>query len=171
MTCQHRVYIASQLLALTLLMTGTGLCHAESVYKWVDETGRVHYGDRNQRPTTTQTERIVIDAQAPDPAQPAASADDKASGDNAATDKDATDKDAKDKAAKDKAAAAKPEKPQVSAAEKRKLCSQARSELATITSHGQVREQDKKGNTVYLTEKQRQDRINAANKRIRENCR
>ena len=55
--------------------------------------------------------------------------------------------------------------------EKRKLCNEAKSDLAAINSRGRMREINEKGEYVYLTEQQRQQRISAAKKKQREFCR
>ena len=142
------------LLIITYLGFGSIDAHAGKVYKWVDEHGVVTFGDREQKPESIPAETVKIDSYVPPP-KPAAKADD-------------AEKKAKDAADKQKQAAAEPK---MSPAEKRRLCSQARGDLAAIQAHGQIREKDAKGNLTYLSDEQKQARIKAANKSIKEYCR
>lgn len=135
---------------------------AAQIYKWVDENGVVTFGDIGHRPAQKPSESVNIRV-----AEPSAGTPGK------------PDKTAKpgeeNKPAGDKPADAKKpaenEQPKLSASEKRRLCKQARDDLAVIQSRGQLRESDGKGNTTYLTEQQKQNRIKAINKDIREYCR
>ena len=52
-------------LALLLAITVTGTVFASEIYKWVDEQGQVHYGDRPTGDTTE--ERLSIRSQPTDP--------------------------------------------------------------------------------------------------------
>lgn len=144
------------LLTLMLGNFGTFDAQAAQVYKWVDENGVVTFGDPSQRPESTPGEAVKIDSYVP-PAKPAATAEDEAKKDEQDKTKD-----------KEKQAAAAPKMP---AAEKRKLCAQARADLAAIQARGQVRVQDDKGNLTYLTDEQKQSRIKSINKSIQEYCR
>ena len=121
------------------------------VYKWVDDNGQVHYGEK---PGSTQAEQVQIRTnETTTPRKIKQGEDDKAEG-------------------KDKAEAAKePEQPEMSKKEKRKLCNEAKSDLAAIMSRGRMREINEKGEYIYLTEEQRQDRISAAKKKQKEFCR
>jgi len=144
------------LLVIGFLGSGVIDAHAGKVYKWVDEHGVVTFGDSEQKPQSAPSETVKIDTYVPPP-KPAAKTDDK----------DSDGKDGKDTADKQKQAAAEPK---MSAAEKRRLCTQARSDLATIQAHGQVRVKDAKGNLSYLTDEQKQARLKATNKNIKEYC-
>ena len=55
--------------------------------------------------------------------------------------------------------------------EKRKLCNEAKSDIASINSRGRMREISKDGEYAYLTEEQKQQRLSAAKKKQREYCR
>ena len=63
-----------------------------------------------------------------------------------------------------------PPVPALPASEVKKRCQAARQDLATIQSRGQLRERDEKGNTRYVGEEEKQQRIKAAKKQIREYC-
>lgn len=133
------------------------------VYKWVDENGQVHYGER---PIGTNAERVTIRQNETTKPRQIKTAEDESEGQSAVPpDAEASDGD------KPEVAPAKPEPPKISAQEKRRLCNEAKSDIATITSRGRMREITKKGDYVYLTEQQRQQRLSAARKKQREFCR
>ena len=135
---------------LCALITTSG--HAQ-VYKWVDESGQVHYGDR---PDNIQAEQVKIRQ-------------------NETTTPRAKDEEKldylkdKNKAKSEKAEELKEQK--MTNKEKRKYCNEAKSDLEAIMSRGRVREIDEKGEYTYLTEEQRQKRISAAKKKQNEFCR
>lgn len=142
------------------LILSSGLSHAQ-IYKWVDENGQVHYGSKPQqnnqsvetikiRQNTTTTPRISKEDLAID-----------------AMNK----KEADAERAKQEALRPPPVEQKIPASEKRRLCRQAKDDYAGIMSRGRMRE--RKGTTgeyVYLTEKQRQQRLSAASKKQRKYC-
>ena len=123
------------------------------IYKWVDQDGQIHYGDQPNKPdaekfilrhNTTTTPRAIK------------------------TDKEA------DEEKKTETATAEPTEPvekKIPAAEKRKLCNEAKSDVTAISSRGRMREVNAKGEYVYLSEKQRQQRISTAKKKQNKYCR
>ncbi|VAW50301.1 Exonuclease SbcC [hydrothermal vent metagenome] len=125
------------------------------VYKWVDDNGQVHYGERRgnvdaEKVTIRQNETTkprVIEK----------------------TEEDI--KAEKEKAKKEAEKAKEPEKPKISKKNKRKYCNEAKGDLTAINSRGRMREINAKGEYNYLTEKQRQQRIKAAQKKQRKFCR
>ena len=132
------------------------------VYKWTDENGQVHYGER---PMNADAEKIKIRQNETTKPRIATKAEDE-DGKNS----DSKNPDGKD----DKKTAEKapePVEPTISKKEKRKLCAQAKSDIASISSRGRMREINKKGEYNYLSEKQRQQRLSAAKKKLREYCR
>ena len=144
-------FISSFLTASFCLIVLSPL-HA-GVYKWVDENGQVHYGEQ---PGNTGAEKVTIR--------------------NNETTKprsvNKVEEDAKsDKKNKDPQAEAPLVEVEPSKKEKRKLCNEAKSDLAAINSRGRVREINEKGEYTYLSEPQRQQRISAAKKKQREFCR
>ena len=143
---------------------------AGQIYKWVDENGVVTFGDKSQRPTMAPAERVDIKVQ---PASPNAANKTGKDSDTAETDTPAgaQQDETQDKQQEQAKPPVAEEKPKMPVAEKRKRCKQARTDLAVIQSRGQVRESDGKGNTVYLSDEQKQNRIKALNKNIREYCR
>jgi dsRNA-specific ribonuclease len=151
-TVMSKKSLLNSIIALLLcaLISAPGLAQ---VYKWVDESGQVHYADR---PETTQAEQVKIRQ-------------------NETTTPRAKDKEKidylkdKNKAKSEQAEELKEQK--MSNKEKRKLCNEAKSDLQAIMSRGRVREINEKGEYTYLTEEQRQQRISAARKKQKEFCR
>jgi len=118
------------------------------VYKWVDENGQVHYGEQ---PGNAGAEKVTIRQ-------------------NETTKPRVIKKDDKENTAKPVKNPAKPEPLKVSKKQKRRRCNEAKNDLALIASRGRMRELNKKGEYVYLTDPQKQQRITAAKKKQREFC-
>jgi hypothetical protein len=57
--------------ASILTLAASGIAFAGDIYKWVDEDGHVHYGDK---PVGAQSERMAIQSTPTDPARIAAQA-------------------------------------------------------------------------------------------------
>ena len=133
-----------------------------AVYKWVDENGQVHYGDQ---PQEFAAERMKIRTDETTELRPIKNPEQQDE------EKSGTDN-SKDEKQNDTAEQpAKPETPAISMKEKRRLCKEAKTDIAAINSRGRVREINAKGEYHYLSEKQRQQRLSAARKKQRENCR
>ena len=151
----HYIILKSAVL-ITILSSAISASPVNAkVYKWVDENGQVHYGEK---PGNSQAEQVQIrtnETTAP-----------------RAIDKSKVDYyEGKDKDKQETEATAPPEEPKISKKEKHKLCNEAKSDLAAIMSRGRMREVDEKGEYIYLTEEQRQERISAAKKKQKEFCR
>jgi hypothetical protein len=131
---------------------------AGPIYKWVDKNGTVTFGA--EPPESTPAQPVTVDTYVPP--TPDATAD-KPDGKNTGN----TDKNDKKKAAKTQ----KPAKPEMSAAQRRSLCQQARNDLAALQAHGQIRQKDANGNISYLSDQQKQNRINNDNRDIQQYCR
>lgn len=124
------------------------------VYKWVDENGQVHYGEQ---PGNTGAEKITIRQNETTKPRPINKTEEAAESGKKNTGEQAEE-------------FGEWEEVPASKKEKRKLCNEAKSDLAAINSRGRMREINEKGEYVYLTEPQRQQRISAAQKKQREFC-
>lgn len=154
LTRSARAVTAFTATTLCMAFFSIGTAHATKVYRWVDENGVVTYGDSSHRPDSSPSEMLKVEAPTP-----AASSDKK-------TDADKT------KAAKKPADKPKPpEEPKMSAAEKRKLCAQARNDMTVIQSRGRLREVDDKGNVTAMTDEQKQARLKLTRNDITAYCR
>ena len=139
-----------------MLIAGLGLAEGTAiagVYKWVDEQGQVHYGERPEgqdaekmtirsNETTTPREIKSDDKDADEHAEPEAEQAEKA-----------------------------PVEKYVPAYEKQRMCREANTDIANISSRGRMREVDSQGNYRYLTEQERQQRLSAARKKQAKFCR
>lgn len=123
-----------------------------SIYKWVDENGQVHYGEQ---PVGIDAEKVKIRTNETTKPRPVNKVESKEA-DAIATEKEKTAEDKKKDAATKK--------------ENKKYCKEATSDLAAINSRGRMREINAKGEYIYLTEPQRQERIAAAKKKQSEFC-
>lgn len=131
-------------------------CYAK-VYKWTDENGQVHY---SEKPGNTDAQRIKIRTNETTKPRtikkPENNAELNGEGDPA------------------KQPVAEPPElveVKVSAKEKRQLCQEAKSDIATINSRGRLREINKNGEYVYLADEQKQQRLATAKKKARKYCR
>ena len=129
------------------------------VYKWVDENGQVHYGEHTGN---SDAEKVTIRQN--ETTKPRTI--NKAEEDAAESDKKDTEQQTEAPEKWEEWVEVEPSKK-----EKRKLCNEAKSDLAAINSRGRMREINEKGEYINLTEPQRQQRISAAKKKQREFCR
>lgn len=121
------------------------------IYKWVDESGQVHYGER---PGNAEAEQVTIRKN--ETTKPRAiKSDEDAEGKNT------------EQAAEE---AVKPKEVEIPKKEKRRLCDQATSDITAINSRGRMREINEKGEYTYLSEKSRQQRLAAARKKQKKYC-
>lgn len=120
-----------------------------AIYKWVDEQGKTHYG--NKRPETRQVEKMKLNIK-----QAVTAKKDTNDGKNTA-------KDPKEKAEQQRLPDTLVEAP-LSKKEKNRLCKQAKADIVAIQSSGRIRQRDSKGNAYYLSDKQRTKRLADAKK-------
>jgi hypothetical protein len=148
--CNKKVFISALSISLYILLQTPV---SAEIYKWVDEDGQVHYGDQpvgsdaekvNIRTNETTKPRLVNKTEV---------------------------KEANAEAKEKGQASEEKQKETISKKEKKKYCNEATSDLAAINSRGRMREINAKGEYIYLTEAQRQQRIAAAKKKQIEFCR
>jgi hypothetical protein len=128
------------------------LSHA-GVYKWTDENGLVHYGEE---PGSIDAEKIPIRQNETTTRRPVNEAD--------------VEIITKSKDKKTEKTASAPEEPVIPKKEKQRLCQEGKNDYATISGRGRMREINKKGEYIYLTEEQRQQRLAAAKEKQRKYC-
>ncbi len=130
---------------------------AGQIFKWTDAEGNVHYG--SQKPADVTGEQVRVDTSR--------------TGVNRGADAlDKLKQQADDEAQriKEEGIPEQPPVPSLSRKEVKQRCQTAKQDLATIQARGQLRERDEQGNTRYVSEKERQQRINHAKKQVREYC-
>lgn len=128
-----------------------GVASAEKIYKWVDEDGQIHYS--SQKPVGHEAEAVKV-KKGPKvtPAEP---------GKQAATDTQNTDEDA----------AAKAQLAKTDAENMRRLCEQAKKNMAALNATVRVSKIDEKtGESVRMTDEQRVEAMKNAQKAFKEYC-
>ena len=155
-----RFHVIRHSLNVTLCMVmclGSGAVLAGKIYKWTDEAGNVHYG--SEKPADAEAEKMKVDTSKTGVDRGAE-----------ALDKRKQQEDDEVQRVKEEGVPAQPPVPSLPMKEVKRRCQAARQDLATIQSRGQLRERDEKGNTRYVGEEEKQRRIKAAKKQIREYC-
>ena len=126
-------------IALMLAIAVAGAAYAGDIYKWTDEEGNVHFGDR---PETETSERLAIQSRPTDPARIQAQTQARA--------------EARAKAAEEKAAVAaeepSPEELQAQAKERAQKCSTYKARMQKYVTSRRLYREDENGERVYLDE-------------------
>lgn len=143
--------------AATLMFVAPGAAIASDIYKWVDEDGNVHYGDK---PSGAQSERMTIDSRPTNQAQVAAQTQARA---NAR---------AEAREAEEAAAAEAPsaEELQAAADERRQKCETSRANMQRLVTSRRIYREDESGERVYLDEAEMQATRQRVEDEINEFC-
>jgi hypothetical protein len=139
------------------LLAGPATVPAGQIFKWTDAEGNVHYG--SEKPADEAVENVQVNTS-------------KTGVNRGADALDKMKQQADDEAqrVKEEGIPEQPPVPSLSMKEVKQRCQSARQNLATIQSRGQLRERDEKGNTRYISDAEKQQRIKQAKKQIREYC-
>jgi len=139
-----------------ILLSISGLALAEKIYKWVDENGQIHYS--SQKPTGQQAELVKV-KQGPKVSQ------------DTSQDTQSSQKSEDDEADSDADAAAKAQLAKTEAANRRKLCEQARKNVAALNATVRVTQVDEKtGETFRMNDEQRLQAMKTAQQGVKEYC-
>ena len=134
-----RYQAIAHVLLLALIAAGTAT--AGEIYKWTDEEGNVHFGDR---PDGEEPEKVAIQSRSTDPARVRASVQARAAATAMSAEKEAA------------AAAAQqgptPEELQAQADEKAEKCNTYRARLQKYVTSRRLFREDENGERVYLDE-------------------
>ena len=147
----------NKILTVLILLLFAGLLDAEKIYKWVDEDGQIHYS--SQKPAGQEVEKIKV-SKGPKVATTAttAEAESEKKGDELKKDAEAD-------------AAAKAQLAKADQANRKKMCEQARNNLAALNATIRVNTVDEKtGQTVRMTDDQRVAAMKNAQQGIKEYC-
>jgi hypothetical protein len=125
------------------------------IYKWVDENGQVHYGER--APQTSRSEQVQVE-QGPAPDTNAAQRRAKQQKFMRAIDEERKVKESARKKAEQKAA------------QRQRQCAMARDRLRTYERSSRVYRVDSKGNRVYLPDSSRDQAISQARRDVQRWC-
>ncbi len=148
----------NQAIITVLLLTLVAIsgAFAKEIYKWIDEEGNVHYGDR---PTDVQSERVAISSKPTDPSRIQAQAQARV--------------DAQARAAEEAAKAPQgpsPEELQAEADERAQKCTQYRQTLQKFVVSRRLYREDENGERVYLDETETQAARDKAEGQVEEYC-
>lgn len=152
-----RNFAIATLSMVVLFISATAL--AGQIYKWTDAEGKVHYGSEKPADTAVPAEQMKVNTSKTGVDTGAAALDDL---------KQKTDDEAEK--IKEEGIPAQPPVPSLPMKEVKQRCQKARQDLATIQARAQLRERDEKGNVRYVSEKEKEQRMKAAKKQIREYC-
>jgi hypothetical protein len=135
----------------------SGMALANDIYKWTDENGNVHYGDRPSGDASE--ERVAISSRATDPAEVQARVQSRYEARDAA----------------ERAAAAEPAGPSeedlaAQAAERRQKCDTYKARLQKFVTSRRLYKQDEDGERVYLDEEQTQAARERVENQVQEYC-
>jgi len=128
------------------------------IYKWVDEQGNVHYGQ--QRPASVQAERMRVQSYAPEDTSSYKRPVLDTNGDATEGKSETSDADTPEK------------KPESKAEKKQRLaaCAQARKNLTRMQTVGRIRSKDKDGNTSFISQKQKEQKMQQSRDLISKHC-
>jgi len=129
-----------------------------NIYKWVDDQGNIHYGQ--QRPASIQSEKMSVQNYAP---QDTSSY--KRPGSNTDSNGDKETGEGNEPEANEKKPESKAEKKQRLAA-----CAQARKNLTRMQSIGRIRSKDKDGNASFISQKQKEQKMQQSRDLISKHC-
>jgi len=141
-----------------LVMTSISNYCYSGIYKWVDDQGNVHYGQ--QRPASVQSEQMRVQNYAPQDTssykRPSLKTDSEEDSDKNASDE----------------AAANEEQPESKADKKQRLaaCAQARKNLTRMQSIGRIKSKDKDGNYSFISQKQKEQKMQQSRDLISKHC-
>ena len=143
--------------AATLTLAISSAAVAGDIYKWVDEDGNVHYGDK---PDGAQPERMAIASKPTDPARVAAQTQARAESRTKAREAEAA------------AAAEGPseEERQAQAQERRQACEKSRADMQRMVTARRLYREDESGERVYLDETEMQSTRQRVEDQISEFC-
>ena len=143
--------------AATLTLAVSSVAMAGDIYKWVDEDGNVHYGDK---PAGAQPERMAIQSKPTDPSRIAAQAQARNEARTEAREAEAA------------AAAAGPsaEELQAQAEERRKACEKSRADMQRMVTARRLYREDDAGERVYLDDAEMQASRQRVEDQISEYC-
>ena len=152
-----RYQAIAHVLLLALIAAGTAT--AGEIYKWTDEEGNVHFGDR---PDGEEPEKVAIQSRSTDPARVQASVQARAA---------ATARSAEEEAA---AAAAQQgptrEELQAQADEKAEKCNTYRARLQKYVTSRRLFREDENGERVYLDESETQAAREKVENQVQKYC-
>lgn len=139
------------------VLTVATMTHAD-IYKWVDENGQVHYGDK---PGDDSSEQLSVEEKSVDQLEQDNAGDNRLEYQKRLLDSYATERRQKqeEKAKQDK-----------QQAEQKQKCERARKRLASYENAGLLYTRDEQGERVILNDEQHQTAMEKARAAVRQHC-
>ena len=144
--------------AITLTLAVSGVAVAGDIYKWVDEDGNVHYGDK---PVSNGSERVAIESRPTDRARVQSQY-------QAAAQARAENRDARAQA--DEEGRKTEEELRAQADERRQKCEASRATMQKFVTSRRIYTQDESGERVYMDDAQMQAARERVENDINEYC-
>ena len=143
-----------------LILIAAGSVGANEIYKWTDEDGNVHYGDRPTGEMPANAEMLAIASRRTDPEAVAESVAARQERDAARAEARSAREEAERKAADEREAAE----------QQAAKCAEYRARLETYVTSRRLYKLDDSGERVYLDDAQMQQARSDLQKRIEETC-
>ncbi len=151
------IYKSAIACLVMFVVSASGIAFANDIYKWTDENGDVHYGDR---PTAVMTvKHVAISSSPSDPSKVQARARSRYASEDSAQDSASREQQGP---TKDELAA--------QAAEKRQKCDTYKARLKKFVQSRRLYKMDDNGERVYLDEKQAQATRERVENQVQEYC-
>jgi uncharacterized lipoprotein NlpE involved in copper resistance len=144
--------------AITLTLAVSGVAVAGDIYKWVDEDGNVHYGDK---PVSNGSERVAIESRPTDRARVQSQY-------QAAAQARIENRDARAQA--DEEGRKAEEELRAQADERRQKCEASRATMQKFVTSRRIYTQDESGERVYMDDAQMQAARERVENDINEYC-
>ena len=145
---KHAIIIATATLTLSMITSPT---HAGKVYKWTDENGIIHYGDK--RPEGAQTETLKVESRS---SAPRPSLEDQLNS-------------LEDQEKKESLVKQEQEKAKEAEEQSQLRCNQAKNNLQTIENNARIRIEEN-GELRYMTPEEIAKKKEDMNKIVEEAC-
>lgn len=142
---------------IMIVVSTSGIAFANDIYKWTDEDGNIHYGDR---PTGDATEqRVAISSRSTDPSKVQARAQSRYAP-----------KEPAEEAVANEAQGPTEDELQAKAAERKEKCDTYKARLQKFVQSRRLYKQDENGERVYLDEDQTQAARERVENQVQEYC-
>lgn len=145
---------------LLLFVAAAGSVGADEIYKWTDDEGNVHYGDRPVADDARSVELVAISSSRTNPTDVDAAVEARKARDEARAEARTAREEAEEKAAEERKAAE----------EQVEKCNQYRATLEKYVTSRRLYKLDASGERVYLDDAQMQQERSDLQKRIQDDC-
>jgi len=142
---------------IMFVVSASGIAYANDIYKWTDENGNIHYGDRPTGDVTEQ--RLAISSRPTDSSKVQARAQSSYAARKAA-----------EEAAASESKGPTKDELRAKAAERSQKCDTYKARLQKFVQSRRLYKEDENGERVYLDEKQAHDARERVENQVQEYC-